>query len=237
MRERGVTAADARAVRQTQKALEDTLTPFRIGVAVGAIGTAVFLLRASSALPFDVLTWSVFAFVVACGGAFVGGAVLAWQNAREAPEIVLRAAGLLALLSLLPLGHHYREARKAAAFMETADSARGVVVRRYVRGGLHLTVTFQVNADPHSVMRKVRSQERDLRVGDSIWVYFQPGAPQEAFVGKPGPDPQTTFMWLAIIWVIGGVLLLGYWGPLLVKGARSGHPEPSPARGLGEGAA
>jgi hypothetical protein len=198
---------------------------------------AVFLLRASSALPFDALTWSLFAFVAACGGAFVGGAVLAWRNAKQAPEILVRAAGLLALLSLLPLGQHYGEVGQAAAFMETADSARGVVASTYVRGGLRLTVTFQVNADRHSVIHKARSQERDLGVGDSIGVYFQPGAPQEALVGRPGPDPETTFTWLAIIWVIGGVLLLGYGGPLLMKRERSGHSGKSPARGLGEGAA
>jgi hypothetical protein len=199
------------------------LTPFRIGVAVGAVGMAIFVLRTSGVPPFDLFSWVLVALLIACGGALVGGAVLAWQNVRQAPGILLRAAALLALLSLLPLGLHYGKVRKAAAFMETADSTRGVVTKAIVRKGLHLTVSFRVNADTHSVTRKARSQERHLAVGDSIWVYFRPGAPQEALVGRPGPDPKPTFTWLAIIWVIGGVLLLGYWGPLLMKRERSGH--------------
>jgi hypothetical protein len=193
------------------------LTSFRVGFAVGAAGMAVYLLRTSSRLPFDWLTWSVFAFVVACGGAFIGGVVLAWQNARQAPEILLRAAALLGLISLLPLGLHYSKVREAGTFMATADSARGVVTRRIVRGGVGLTVNFPVNADTLSVRRLVRSRESHLTMGDSIWVYFQPGAPQDAFVGRPGPDWEPTLQWLAIIWVMGGVLLLGYWAPLLMK--------------------
>jgi hypothetical protein len=212
-----VAAADARSVRQTQTTSEDALSPFRIGMLLGALSMAVYLLWGSTSLPYDVLTWSFFAFVVACGGLFVGGVVHAWQKAREAPETIIRSAGVLVLLSFLALGPHFREVRKAAVFMQTADSARGLITREYIRGGLRLTVSFQVNSERHTVRRKARWQERDLRTGDSVWIYFQPEAPPEALVGRPGPDPFVTLHWLAIIWVVGGVLILGYLGPLLMK--------------------
>jgi len=164
--------------------------------------------------------------IIGLAGAFVGvSVVLAWRHARESPRWLAATFVGLLLMSVLVVQPFVRETRSTRQFLATADSTKGVVTHKYVRGGIHLVVDYVVAGQPHQT-RKVGANPHwgtpafaEWQRGDSIWVYYQPAVPDVTLVGHPGPEWRALIEALVKVWTIWGVLLTAYL-PLIVHRLR-----------------
>jgi hypothetical protein len=160
--------------------------------------------------PPDGFVWFLLACVALAGGCFGGGAVLAWQQLRTAPARLVPAAGVLCALSLLVVVPHAVDAGRAAGFLAQADSVRGVVRPQYARGGELLVVDYRSDSTSRRVVDRQRAATAEASVGDSVWVYYDPEAPSSATIGRPGPEWRGVARQLGVLWIVGGVLVMGY---------------------------
>ena len=174
---------------------------------------------------FDPVVYLVFAFI-GLGGAFAGvSVVLAWQHARESPRWLLATLGGLVVLSLPVVWSFVRETRDTRRFLATADSTEGVVTNKYVRGGVHLVVDYEVARQAHRIEKVGENPYLGTPAfsgwerGDSIWVYYSSTTPEVVLVGHPGPDRRAMIESLAKVWSLWGVLITAYL-PLIVRRVR-----------------
>ena len=188
----------------------------RHGVVFGVIATAGWLVRELGWPPLDLFFVLLFGTVVACGGIFMGGIVLAWRHVRHSPRLLRPTAAILLLLSLPPLARYQYDKQRTLSFLASADSVRGEVTGRNVLGNLLITFPYDSGRLARMVAPKKHAHQR-FEAGDSIWVYRQRVPPRRIDVWPPGPDLRVTGMRLFWFWVIGGVMLVGY-GPRIKRG-------------------
>jgi hypothetical protein len=160
--------------------------------------------------PPDTFAWFIVAFIAGVGGCLGGAVVLAFINVRRSPAALLKALVFLSAISLLVLVPHGADAFRARRFLAHADSAQGVVSRRYHRGGKHLWVSYVAGDRSGIVSDRARRSTFDLQVGDTAWVFVDATVPARATIGRPGPDWTSAFRTLAQLWAVSGVLFLGY---------------------------
>lgn len=182
----------------------------RLGGAIGGMATLGLLLAFARIPPFDFVVLLLFAIFLMVGGTLGAACVLAWQNIRQTPSLVLRVGGLLALLSLLLLASPSMEWQSARIFLASADSAQGVVTRRYVRGGVHFFVSYETDSAAYDVRATAKRSQLHLLEGDSVTIYFDPQRPWAGEMGRPGPDWATKGKQVAVVWALGGIILSGY---------------------------
>jgi len=203
------------------------MTPARIGATIS--GTiALLLILVTTRFPwFDAVAW--FLALLASGLAAVYGAavVRTIQQIRRQPRSLFVPVLILIGLSGFPLYSHYRQAREARQFLATADSARGVVTRTIVRGGIHLVAQFKAGTRLVQVWSPggVDSLTKFV-VGDSIWLYFPPAMPDSAHFGHPSADSAGTRNRLLLLWLGGGPLLCGYGGSIVYFARPSTYSVP-----------
>jgi hypothetical protein len=99
------------------------------------------------------------------------------------------------------------------------------VANKYVRGGIHLVVDYEVAGQAHQI-RKVGHNPywgtpafSEWQRGDSIPIYYQATAPEVIRVGHPGPEWRALLESLVKVWSVWGVLLTAYL-PLIVRRLR-----------------
>ncbi len=184
-------------------------------VAVGALVWDLGIPPPRAAL--DIVVWILFG-AVALFGAIVGaGVVLAWRHTRESSIWISCAAGCLIVPSTLIVVPFIDKVRENTAFLAAADSTRGAVASKFVRGGPRLQVTYEVGGQQHRLLTPGGDWRYDQwGPGDNVWVYFQPTAPDSARIGRFGPDAAQILRSLAWLWGVGGVLLLAYLPPVVV---------------------
>jgi hypothetical protein len=219
----------------SQKFVEAKMSRVPRAAAFGAVLAVVYVTWDGGAPPLsaalDPVIWLVYVFI-ALAGAFAGiSVVLAWQHIRESPRWLWGTLVGLLLLSVPVVRPFVREARDTERFLATADSTKGVVANKYVRGAIYLVVDYEVAGEAHTIRKAGRNPYVGTPAfsqwtrGDSIWVYYQPMTPEVALVGHPGPDRRALIESLAKVWSVGGVLLTAYL-PLVVRGLRR-RPHPS----------
>jgi hypothetical protein len=201
---------------------------------VGAFVSRVGIPPARAAL--DLFIWLLFGGVALFGALLGAGIVLAWRNLRHSRAPLLWATVGLLLLSVPIVWPFLEERRRAAEFLAAADSTRGVVVNKFVRGGVRLVVDFHVGNERHRVLTPGKPSNDQWALGDSVWVFFLGTMPDSASVGHPGPDRAAMLRELAWLWGLGSVLLTAYL-PAIVRvalrlhAARKGQIRGSPASG------
>ena len=169
----------------------------------------------------DSFVWVLFGGV-ALFGAIVGtGVVLAWRHAKQSSIWIICAAVCLLVPSALIVLPFINRTRANTAFLAAADSTRGAVVEKFVRGGPRLRVTYEVGGQQHRLLTPSLDPAVDWRydqwgLGDSVWVYFHASAPDSARIGRFGPDAAPMLKSLAWTWGVGGVLLLAYLPPVVL---------------------
>jgi hypothetical protein len=193
------------------------------GMAVGAFTADVGL------PPLDVvlypMIWFVYAFLALVGAFFAVSAVLAWRHVRQSAAWLLATLLGVVLLSYPPVSSFVHRGREMQRFVATADSAQGVVVNKYVRGGVRLVVEYRVDGQTYRVRRTGANPHlgtpafSEWRCGDTIQVYYQPGTPKVVLVGHRGPDRRALFESLAKVWSFWGLVLTAYL-PMTVRGLR-----------------
>jgi hypothetical protein len=196
---------------------------------VGAVLAVAFVTWAGGPPPLsavlDPIIWFVYAFIGLTGAFAAVSVVLALQHARESPRWLLGTLVGLLLVSVPDVWSFVRDTRDTERFLATADSTRGVVANKYVRGGVHLIVDYEVAGQAHRITKVGDNPYvgtpafSDWRVGDSIWIYFQPATPEVALVGDPGPERRVLFESLAKAWTVWSVLFTAYL-PLIVRSLR-----------------
>ncbi len=208
---------------------QPTLSPLRMAGLIGG-GMAVGAFTADVGLPpldavLDPFMW-IFYGILALVGAFFGiSALLAWRNVRASHWWLLATLLGVLLLSQPVVSRYVRTNREMQQFLATADSTRGVVADKYVRGGVNLIVEYRVQGQGYRA-RPSRPIHwwgappfSEWRLGDSIWVYHQPGAPKTELVGYRSPDRHALFEDLAFIGSVWGLLLTAYLPPT-IRGLR-----------------
>jgi hypothetical protein len=218
----------------------------RAAAGIGAVTAVVGFTVGMGPPPLDAVRdpviW-IFYGVLAGLGAFWGiTMMLAWRTTRRSPRWLFATLLGLLLISLRPVLSFNRESRDTQRFLSTAVPSQGVVINKFVRGGVHLVVEYEARGRRYRVVRtgqnpRVGTQAfRRWKRGDRIPVYYQPAAPQRVRVGVPGPEPRFLIELLAKRWVLWGLLLTAYL-PLLAGISRrsAGRPRPGyrlqPARG------
>lgn len=189
------------------------IVSFRLGVVIGALAAAGWLVRKLGWPPLDLFFILVFCTVVASGGILVGGIVLAWRHVRHDPRLLRPTATALLLLSLPPLACYQYDKQRTPSFLASADSVRGEIMGRNFFG--NLVIVFP--ADSGRLARMVAPKKhahQSFESGDSIWVYRRRVPPRRVDVWPPGPDLRVSGTRLLWFWVVGGVLLAGY-GPIV----------------------
>jgi hypothetical protein len=189
--------------------------PFRYGFITGALMTMVWIVRKLGWPPLDLFFLLLFVTLVACGGIFAGGVLLAWRHVRGDPRLLRRTAAALLVVSLLPLACYQYQKQRAPSFIAGADSVKGLVLGHNIMGALLITFPADSNRIARMVAPKKHVHER-FDSGDSIWVYRQRVPPHRLDVWPPGPDLRVTLTRLLWFWVVGGVLLAGY-GPMVKR--------------------
>lgn len=193
------------------------------GFAVGAFTADVGPPPLSAVL--DPILWLVYAVLASVGAVFGVAVVLAWQHVRESPRWLFGTLLGVLLLSQPVVGPFNRESRDTQRFLATADSTQGVVLSKYVRGGVHLIVEYRVGDQPYRIQKTGKNPYwgtpafSQWKRGDSIWVYYQPTGPEAVLVGHPWPDRRALIESLAKVWSIWGLLLTAYL-PLIVRSLR-----------------
>jgi hypothetical protein len=166
---------------------------------------------------FDSFVWILFGGVALFGAIIGAGIVLAWRHTKQSSIWIICAALCLLVPSALIILPFVRKTRANTAFLAAADSTRGAVVEKYVRGGPILKVAYEVGGQQHHLRTPGGDWRYDQWVlGDSVWVYFQGSAPDSARIGRFGPDARQMFKSLAWLWAVGGVLLIAYVLPAVV---------------------
>ncbi len=186
------------------------MNAFRFGVIAGAIIVGTYVLAMPSFRSTDLIAWGLAGCFVAAGGVLGGAIVLAVTHAVKSPIAMARAVPFLTPLSLLVLVPHGLDHWRAHGLLARADSARGVVTRTWVRDGAAVEVNWIVSDSVLSMSDRTRRATVHLRVNDSVLVFFDPTDPSRATVGHLGPDWTNTFGPLTALWIIGGILFLGY---------------------------
>jgi len=171
------------------------MSRLRRAAVIGAVLAVIFVTWAGGPPPlsalFDVFVWLAYA-IIALVGAFVGvSVVLACQHAWKSPRWLSGTLVGLVLFSLPVVLPFVRETRETQRFLATADSTMGVVAGKYVRGGVHIIVDYEVGGQTH----RIRDFGEipyfgeppfcDWKRGDSIPVHYQPATPEVALVGHP----------------------------------------------------
>lgn len=199
----------------------------RVAGILGAVTAVVGVTVAGGPPPLDAVLepgmWIIYG-VLACAGAFWAvSMVLAWRTTHGSPRWLLATLLGVLLISQPFVWSFIHESRQTQRFLSTAASTQGVVANKYIRGGVHLIVEYEVRGQPYRI--RVTGQNPlvgtqafgQWREGERIPVYYQPAAPQRVLVGQPGPEPMFLFEDLAKQWVFWGVLLTAYL-PLTVRG-------------------
>ena len=177
------------------------------------------------AAALDPVIWLVYVFIALVGAFAAVSVVVAWHHIRESPRWLCGTLVGLLLLSVPVVRPFVRETRDTQRFLASADSTKGVVADKYVRGAIYLVVDYEVAGQAHTIRKAGRNPYVGTPAfsqwarGDSIWVYYQPATPEVALVGHPGPDRRALVESLAKVWAVGGVLLTAYL-PLIVRGLR-----------------
>jgi hypothetical protein len=184
----------------------------RRGVTLGALATAGWLGWDLSWPPPDLFILALLTTIVACGGVFGGGLVLAWRHLRQDIRLLRPTTVVLVLLSLPSVTCYQYNTQHTASFLASADSVRGEVTGRNVLGNLLVTFPSESGRLARMVAPKKHAHER-LQPGDSIWVYRERVPPHRLDVWPAVPDLRVTANRLIGFWIVGGVLLMGY-GPL-----------------------
>jgi hypothetical protein len=208
---------------------EPEISPLRMAGLIGA-GMAVGAFTGDVGLPpLDVvlypMIWFVYAFLALAGAFFAVSAVLALRHVRESPSWLLGTLLGLVLLSYPPVSSFAHQGRGMERFLATADSTPGVVVNKYVRGGVRLVVEYQVDGQTYRATRSGPNPHlgtpafSQWRRGDTIPVYHQPNAPKVVLIGERAPDRRALFESLAKAWSFWGLVLTAYL-PLAVRGLR-----------------
>lgn len=144
-------------------------------------------------------------FVGACLG---GGAVLAVDHLRRAPgPAIARTFFSLTALSALLLVPYGVDAYRAYRFVSRAGTSQGVVRQAETRSGIHRWVEYAAGDTTRSLAIRPAG---DLRPGDTVRVYYDPDVSSQVFIGLPGPDWSSSLDILVPLWIVGGVLLLGF---------------------------
>jgi hypothetical protein len=165
----------------------------------------------------DAFVWVFFGGVALFGASVGAGVVLAWRHAKQSSIWIICAAVCLLVPSALIVLPFINSTRANTAFLAAADSTRGAVVEKFVRGGPRLWVTYEVSGQQHRLLTPGVDWRYDQWVvGDSVWVYFQASAPDSARIGRFGPDAAPMLKSLAWTWGVGGVLLLAYLPPVVL---------------------
>ena len=169
----------------------------RAAVAGAALAVVAFTLGAGApplAAALDPVIWLVYASIALVGAFVAVSVVLARQHAREAPRWLFATLIGLFLVSVPVLWSFVEEMRDTQRFLATAASTTGVVANKYVRGGVHLVVEYEVAGHMHRITEVGRNPYvgtpafAEWARGDSIAVYYQPATPDVVLVGPPGPD-------------------------------------------------
>lgn len=195
-----------------------------------AAGMAVGAFTAEAGAPplealLDPIVWLVYGVVALLGAFSVISPVLAWRHVRESPRWLFGTLIGLLLLSTPAVSSFARDGREMRDFLATADSTRGIVADKYVRAGINLVVEYQVSGQPYRVTRRGKHPYVGTpafsrwRRGDSIWVYYQPTAPETVLLGSRSPDRRVLYESLGKVWSVWGVLLTAYL-PLIGRGLR-----------------
>lgn len=92
------------------------VTPFRLGLVVGALGIAIVSPWPRPELLADSAIWSTIAFIILAGAWFGGGMVLAWQNIRRTPKVLIPTTLLILPVAVLAFSPDYSEWRACCAF-------------------------------------------------------------------------------------------------------------------------
>ena len=200
------------------------LSPVRMAGLIGA-GMAVGAFTADAGLPplrmvLDPIIWFSYAILALIGAFFGISALLAWRHVRASHWWLLATLLGVLLLSQPVVSRYVRTHREMQHFLATADSTRGVVADKYVRGGVNLIVEYRVHGQGYRVRpsRPIHwwgaASYSEWRRGDSIRVYYQAGAPKTVLVGYRTPDRHALFESLAIIGSVWGLLLTAYLPPV-----------------------
>jgi len=205
------------------------MSRLRRAAMVGAVLAVGFVTWAGGPPPLsavlDPVIWFVYAFIGLTGAFAAVSVVLALQHVRESPRWLFGTLVGLLLVSVPGVWSFVRDTRDTGRFLATADSTRAVVTNKYVRGGIHLVVDYEVAGQAHRITKVGDNPYvgtpafSDWHVGDGIWIYYQPATPEVALVGDPGPERRALFESLAKVWTVWSVLLTAYLRPI-VRGLR-----------------
>ena len=203
----------------------------RAALAGAVIALGAFLFKYGFPLEdaLDPFVWIFLGGVAGCGAILGVAGELAWRNVRESRTWLLWTALCLLALSALIVRPFIQERREQIAFLATADSARGAVESKFVRGGPRLRVTYTIAGQTHRLVTPGGDPRYDQwDRGDSVWVYFQSIAPDSARVGRLSANAAPTIESLQWVWGVGGLLVLGFLPPVArsLKRARDGAAAP-----------
>jgi hypothetical protein len=188
----------------------------------GYFGAAVAMVAFTLSVPvsladfLDPAPWFIYAVVAAVGAGFGVSVVLAGRNIQESPRWLLGTLIGLLLLSYPPVSSFVRESRADRRFLSTAAASKGVVASKFVRGGVHLVVEYEVEGRLYRVTKTGQNPLIGTQAfeqwhrGDSIPVYYQPANPAAVLIDHS--DPEGMFLLEALMkrWVLWGLLLTAY---------------------------
>lgn len=200
------------------------MTPLQRAAVIGAVlAVGLFTWGAGMSLEalLDPFIWLLLAFIALVGAFASVSVLLAWQQVRASPRWLLATLAGLLLLSVPPLSSFVREARETQRLLAAAESTKGVVADKYVRGAIHLIVEYEVAGRTHRI-RKVGAKPyfgtpafTEWKRGDSLPVYYMKATPDVALVGNPGPSRRALAESLAKLWLVCGVLMTAYLPPAI----------------------
>jgi hypothetical protein len=209
-----------------------TITPARVGAALGAAAMAGFI-GLPPAFGADI---AFFYLLLVSIGALIGlGAGLAVQHIAQAPGVLARPAVFLVPVSLLIVWSHWQERRGVPEMLARADSVHGVVRGENAFG--NLLVSYRYPNGGGRLVAPRKHAHRLLGEGDSIRVYVARKPPHRFLdVWPAGPDPRATVRLLFWLWFFGGVILAGFGPrvsrrlakPLREREAAAADPAPEP---------
>ena len=170
----------------------------------------------------DPIFWTVYGFIALSGAFACVSAVLACEEAWNHPAWLYATLAGVVLVTLPFILPFVRETREARQFAAVADTTMGVVHNKFARGpGIYLTVNYEVSGRQHQLTIVGDNPFvgtpafSTLRIGESVRVFYQPTNPDNAMVGRPGPEIRLLVELLLKVCGVVAVLITAYLPPVV----------------------
>jgi hypothetical protein len=179
----------------------------------GAILLPMLLLWGTHPPWGEASVWFILLVLAGLGATYSLALILSAERIRARSRAVRVTLVILGFLSALVLVSHLRDAKRASDFLARADSAYGVITN-VGRPSSRLRATFHFRDSTYVVLSDPVDSLAGFTIGDSVWLYFPPSAPDSAHFGHPSADGARTRNLLLWVWLVAGPIVCGYGPPI-----------------------